>query len=56
MLRYAAVRYQKSASWRFVTVFGADSLSKTDRCVATRQNKMAAPDVVGARDKLHKAS
>ena len=39
----------KSASRRFVTVFGADSLSETVRCIATRQNKMAAPDVVSAR-------
>ena len=28
-----------------------DSLSETDRCIATRQNKMAAPDVVSARFK-----
>ena len=41
----------KSALWRFVTVFGADSLSETERCIATRQNKMAAPDVVSARFK-----
>ena len=33
---------------RFVAVFGADSLSETERCIATRQNKMAAPDVVCA--------
>ena len=49
-LRYAMVRYQK-ASWRFETVFGADSLSETERCIATRQNKMAAPDEVSARFK-----
>ena len=41
----------KSAFWRFVTVFGADSLSETDRYIATRQNKMAAPDVVSAHFK-----
>ena len=29
-------------------MFGADSLSETERCIATRLNKMAAPDVVGA--------
>ena len=39
----------KSALWHFVTKFGADSLSETERCIATRQNKMAAPDVVSAR-------
>ena len=39
----------KSALWHFVTIFGADSLSETERCIATRQNKMAAPDVVSAR-------
>ena len=33
----------------FVTVFGPDSLSETERCIATRQNKMAAPDIVRAR-------
>ena len=32
-------------------MFGADSLSETERCIATRQNKMAAPDVVSARFK-----
>ena len=42
---------QKSALWRFLTVFGADSLSETERCIATRQNKMAAPDMVSARFK-----
>ena len=36
---------------RFVTVCGADSPSETDRCIATRQNKMAVPDVVGVRFK-----
>ena len=48
-LRYATARYQK----RFVALrnCGADSLSETERCIATRQNKMAAPDVVGARFK-----
>ena len=30
-------------------MFGADSLSETERCIATRQNKMAAPNVVSAR-------
>ena len=34
-----------------ITVFGADPLSETERCIATRQNKMAAPDVVSARFK-----
>ena len=29
-------------------MFGADLLSETDPCIATRQNKMAAPDVVSA--------
>ena len=29
-------------------MFGADSLSETECCIATRQNKMAAPDVVSA--------
>ena len=43
-LRYAAVCYQK----HFVTVFGADLLSETECCIATRQNKMAAPDLVNA--------
>ena len=37
--------------WRFVSVFGADSLSETERCIATSQNKMAAPNVVSARFK-----
>ena len=32
-------------------MFGADSLSETERCIATRQNKMAAPDVVSGRFK-----
>ena len=41
----------ESAWWHFVTVFGADLLSETDHCIATRQNKMAAPDVVSARFK-----
>ena len=41
----------KSALWHFVTVFGAASLSETERCIATRQNKMAAPDVVSAHFK-----
>ena len=41
----------KSALWRFVTVLGADSLSETERCIATRQNIMAASDVVSARVK-----
>ena len=41
----------KSALWRFVTVFGADSLSETERCIAIRQNKMAEADVVSARFK-----
>ena len=50
-LRYATVRYKKSASWRFVTVFGADSLSEIERCIATRQNKLAAPDTDSARFK-----
>ena len=49
-LRYATV-LPKSASWRFVTLFGADSLSETDRCIATRQNKMAASDIGSARFK-----
>ena len=40
-----------SALWRFVTVFEADSLSETERCIATRQNKMAAPNVISARFK-----
>ena len=35
----------------FVTVFGADSLSETERCIASRQNQRAAPDVVNARFK-----
>ena len=44
----------KSALWRFVTVFGTDSLSETERCIATRQNKMATPDVVTSGfKKLH---
>ena len=54
MLRSASLcngMLPKSALWRFVTVFGADSLSETERCIATRQNKMAAPDVVSARFK-----
>ena len=37
----------KSALWRFVT----DSLSETECCIATRQNKMAAPGVVSVRFK-----
>ena len=37
MQRYGA---KKSALWRFVTVFGDDLLSETERCIATRQNKM----------------
>ena len=41
----------KSALWHFVTVFGADSLSETERCIVTRQNEMAAPEVVSARFK-----
>ena len=32
-------------------MFGADSLSKTERCIATRQYKMSAPDIVSARFK-----
>ena len=32
-------------------MFGADSLSETERCIATRQNKMATPDVVSDRFK-----
>ena len=32
-------------------MFGADSLSETERCIATRQNKMAASDVVSGRFK-----
>ena len=32
-------------------MFGADSLSETECCIATRQNKMVAPDVVSARFK-----
>ena len=38
----------KSAWWRFVTVFGADMLSETEHCIATRQNKRVAPSVVSA--------
>ena len=34
-----------------VTVFQADSLSETDHCIATRQYKMMAPDVVSAHFK-----
>ena len=41
----------KSALRCFVIVFEADSLSERERCIATRQNKMAAPDVVSARFK-----
>ena len=41
----------KSALWHFVTVFGADSLSETECCTATRQNKMAGPNIVCARFK-----
>ena len=32
-------------------MFGADSLSETERCIASRQNQRAAPDVVSARFK-----
>ena len=32
-------------------MYGADSLSEMECCIATRQNKMAAPDVVSARFK-----
>ena len=32
-------------------MFGVDSPSKKECCIATRQNKMAAPDVVSARFK-----
>ena len=41
---YAMVRYQKSVSQRFVTVFRADLhkvLSETDLCISARRNRMA---------------
>ena len=56
-------RALQSASWRFAMQryitkkrFVAlrhcvSSLSETERCIATRQNKMEAPDEVGARFK-----
>ena len=32
-------------------LFGADSLSETERCIAARQNQMTAPNIVSAHFK-----
>ena len=50
-LRYATVRYQKAlhGASELCLELTRCSLSETECCIATRQNKMTAPNVVNAR-------